>query len=244
MVLYGVHGKDAAPELAPLGVTAGLDVQLKGDEIADVVERVDGGDGGGGGGGRGIGSFKTSRAGKFASLCDTCLESKVAQNMTRSRIGRPPKNLSPGTKTTTAASPTSSYGRAPTNFYPVGKTASVPSPISSGMVSKNFSPGAKTTRAGSPTSYGRVPRNFYPVAKTPSAASPTSSGRVPKNFSPGSKPTSAGRITRKDNGLHKLVFMSGILPEGADVGYYVGGKVLLLGFLLFVYAASFFSQSE
>uniref|UniRef100_A0A453TEK7 PHD-type domain-containing protein n=1 Tax=Aegilops tauschii subsp. strangulata TaxID=200361 RepID=A0A453TEK7_AEGTS len=142
-------------------------------------------------------SFKTFRAGKFASFCDTCLESKEAQSTARPR-GRPPKNLSPGTKTTSAASPTSSYG-------------------------------AKTTRAGSPTSYGRVPRNFYPVAKTISAASPTSSGRVPKNFSPGSKPTSAGRITRKDHGLHKLVFMSGVLAEGTDVGYYVQGKRLLDG---------------
>uniref|UniRef100_A0A453TEJ1 Tify domain-containing protein n=2 Tax=Aegilops tauschii subsp. strangulata TaxID=200361 RepID=A0A453TEJ1_AEGTS len=141
-------------------------------------------------------SFKTFRAGKFASFCDTCLESKEAQSTARPR-GRPPKNLSPGTKTTSAASPTSSYG-------------------------------AKTTRAGSPTSYGRVPRNFYPVAKTISAASPTSSGRVPKNFSPGSKPTSAGRITRKDHGLHKLVFMSGVLAEGTDVGYYVQGKVYFL----------------
>ncbi|XP_044425684.1 uncharacterized protein [Triticum aestivum] len=141
-------------------------------------------------------SFKTFRAGKFASFCDTCLESKEAQSTARPR-GRPPKNLSPGTKTTSAASPTSSC--------------------------------AKTTRAGSPTSYGRVPRNFYPVAKTISAASPTSSGRVPKNFSPGSKPTSAGRITRKDHGLHKLVFMSGVLAEGTDVGYYVQGKRLLDG---------------
>ncbi|XBI05639.1 hypothetical protein VPH35_133785 [Triticum aestivum] len=143
-------------------------------------------------------SFKTSRAGKFASFCEICLESKEVQSTARPR-GRPPKNLSPGTKTTSAASPTSSYG-------------------------------AKTTRAGSPTSYGRVPRNFYPVAKTISAAaSPTSSGRVPKNFSPGSKPTSAGRITRKDHGLHKLVFMSGVLAEGTDVGYYVQGKRLLDG---------------
>jgi hypothetical protein len=28
--------------------------------------------------------------------------------------------------------------------------------------------------------------------------------------------------------MHKVVFMSGILPEGTDVGYYVGGKVIFL----------------
>jgi len=28
--------------------------------------------------------------------------------------------------------------------------------------------------------------------------------------------------------LHKVVFMSGVLPEGTDVGYYVGGKVIVL----------------
>ncbi|XP_044430595.1 uncharacterized protein [Triticum aestivum] len=43
----GVHGEDAAPEFAPLGVAAGLDIQLEGDEAADVIEVVDGGDGGG-----------------------------------------------------------------------------------------------------------------------------------------------------------------------------------------------------
>ena len=32
----------------------------------------------------------------------------------------------------------------------------------------------------------------------------------------------------RDKGLHKVVFMSGVLPEGTDVGYYVGGKVIVL----------------
>ena len=32
----------------------------------------------------------------------------------------------------------------------------------------------------------------------------------------------------RDKGLHKVVFMSGVLPEGTDVGYYVGGKVIFL----------------
>ncbi|URE19145.1 PHD [Musa troglodytarum] len=45
------------------------------------------------------------------------------------------------------------------------------------------------------------------------------------------KKSSLGRLTRKDLGLHKLVFMSGILPEGTEVGYYVRGKRLLEGYI-------------
>ncbi|KAG6522189.1 hypothetical protein ZIOFF_019327 [Zingiber officinale] len=45
------------------------------------------------------------------------------------------------------------------------------------------------------------------------------------------KKTSVGRLTRKDLGLHKLVFMNGILPEGTEVGYYVRGKRLLEGYI-------------
>ncbi|KAJ6806030.1 uncharacterized protein M6B38_177175 [Iris pallida] len=40
-----------------------------------------------------------------------------------------------------------------------------------------------------------------------------------------------GKITRKDLGLHKLVFMDDILPEGTEVGYYVRGKRLLEGYI-------------
>ncbi|XP_006656529.2 uncharacterized protein LOC102707973 [Oryza brachyantha] len=112
-------------------------------------------------------SFSTLRSGKFALLCDSCLESKGSQNSTR----------------------TSNIGWNPT---------------SSARRSKNESPGAKY-------------RN--------------SSARGSKNASPGVKTTSAGRITRKDKGLHKLAFMSGVLPEGTDVGYYVGGKRLLDGYI-------------
>ncbi|KAL6603385.1 hypothetical protein ACP70R_043746 [Stipagrostis hirtigluma subsp. patula] len=63
--------------------------------------------------------------------------------------------------------------------------------------------------------------------------SPTSSakGKGCKNASPGAKTASAGRLTRKDKGMHKVVFMSGVLPEGTDVGYYVGGKRLLDGYI-------------
>ncbi|RLN13451.1 hypothetical protein C2845_PM09G25050 [Panicum miliaceum] len=53
----------------------------------------------------------------------------------------------------------------------------------------------------------------------------TSSAKGYKSTSPGAKSVSVGRLTRKDKGLHKVVFMSGVLPEGTDVGYYVGGKV-------------------
>ncbi|XP_074588899.1 uncharacterized protein LOC141844801 isoform X1 [Curcuma longa] len=45
------------------------------------------------------------------------------------------------------------------------------------------------------------------------------------------KKTSLGRLTRKDIGLHKLVFMTDILPEGTEVGYYVRGKRLLEGYI-------------
>lgn len=38
--------------------------------------------------------------------------------------------------------------------------------------------------------------------------------------------------------MHKVVFMSGVLPEGTDVGYYVGGKVIFL----FVSQLTVFSQ--
>ncbi|WVZ78339.1 hypothetical protein U9M48_026069 [Paspalum notatum var. saurae] len=61
--------------------------------------------------------------------------------------------------------------------------------------------------------------------------SPASSAKVDKSASPGAKSLSVGRLTRKDKGMHKVVFMSGILPEGADVGYYVGGKRLLDGYI-------------
>ncbi|XP_062233952.1 uncharacterized protein LOC133931156 isoform X2 [Phragmites australis] len=61
--------------------------------------------------------------------------------------------------------------------------------------------------------------------------SSTSSAKGCKNASSGAKTASAGRLTRKDKGLHKVVFMSGVLPEGTDVGYYVGGKRLLDGYI-------------
>jgi len=59
----------------------------------------------------------------------------------------------------------------------------------------------------------------------------TSSAKGYKSTSPGAKSVSVGRLTRKDKGLHKVVFMSGVLPEGTDVGYYVGGKRLLDGYI-------------
>ncbi|KAM0848104.1 hypothetical protein ACQ4PT_054586 [Festuca glaucescens] len=58
------------------------------------------------------------------------------------------------------------------------------------------------------------------------------SARVSKSFSLGANTiTSPGRITKKDHGFNKLVFMSGVLPEGTDVGYYIGGKRLLDGYI-------------
>lgn len=100
-------------------------------------------------------SFSTLRSGKFASFCDSCLESKGAKSNTRSpKVGRK-----------------------------------------------------------------KIER------------SPTSSAKVYKSASPGAKSLSVGRLTRKDKGMHKVVFMSGVLLEGTDVGYYVGGKRLLDGYI-------------
>nr|CAB3469134.1 unnamed protein product [Digitaria exilis] len=59
----------------------------------------------------------------------------------------------------------------------------------------------------------------------------TSSAKGYRSASPGVKSLSIGRLTRKDKGMHKVVFMSGVLPEGTDVGYYVGGKRLLDGYI-------------
>ncbi|XP_020112429.1 uncharacterized protein LOC109726993 isoform X2 [Ananas comosus] len=81
--------------------------------------------------------------------------------------------------------------------------------------------------------------------KTPSPSNANASGsRLPregsvpsvldsslKNTSAKKKICSTGKLTRKDLGLHKLVFMNDILPEGTEVGYYVGGKRLLEGYI-------------
>ena len=37
--------------------------------------------------------------------------------------------------------------------------------------------------------------------------------------------------------MHKVVFMSGVLQEGTDVGYYVGGKVIFLFSLKLLFSA-------
>ncbi|WOL13292.1 hypothetical protein Cni_G22061 [Canna indica] len=103
--------------------------------------------------------FSASRTGKFALLCDTCLESKQPL---RSQI-----------------------------------------PLIGNAVS------TRLVRANS---------------------TPDTSNNSSKNLS-SNKKSSAGRLTRKDLGLHKLVFMSGILPEGTEVGYYVRGKRLLEGYI-------------
>ncbi|XP_010510707.1 PREDICTED: uncharacterized protein LOC104786928 [Camelina sativa] len=44
------------------------------------------------------------------------------------------------------------------------------------------------------------------------------------------KSNSQGRLTRKDVRLHKLVFEDDILPDGTEVGYFVAGKKLLVGY--------------
>lgn len=39
-------------------------------------------------------------------------------------------------------------------------------------------------------------------------------------------------VILRDLGLHKLVFMDDILPEGTEVGYYVRGQVSVKWFVL------------
>ncbi|XP_010940549.1 uncharacterized protein [Elaeis guineensis] len=103
--------------------------------------------------------FHTSRTGKFALLCDSCVNSKQR-----------PKTPSP------------SHGTAST---------------------------ARSSRKGS--------------LEDPSDSSS-------KNLLPNKK-NSVGKLTRKDLGLHKLVFMNDILPQGTEVAYYVRGKRLLQGYI-------------
>ncbi|CAL9152453.1 unnamed protein product [Musa hybrid cultivar] len=76
--------------------------------------------------------------------------------------------------------------------------------------------------------HGNFNSTSFRVLKTGSVADPTSSSS--KNLS-SNKKNSLGRLTRKDLGLHKLVFMNDILPEGTEVGYYVCGKRLLEGYI-------------
>ncbi|RRT78655.1 hypothetical protein B296_00006151 [Ensete ventricosum] len=96
-------------------------------------------------------SFSTSRAGKFAWLCDSCLDLK--------QLSRTPSPLN-GVVSSTRLSRTSS----------------------------------------TPDTSNNASKNLLSIKKS-----------------------SLGRLTKK-----LLVFMSGILPEGTEVGYYVRGKVVHL----------------
>ncbi|XP_009140837.2 uncharacterized protein LOC103864815 isoform X1 [Brassica rapa] len=44
------------------------------------------------------------------------------------------------------------------------------------------------------------------------------------------KSNSQGKLTRKDVRLHKLVFEDDILPDGTEVGYFLAGKKMLVGY--------------
>jgi hypothetical protein len=49
------------------------------------------------------------------------------------------------------------------------------------------------------------------------------------------------RLARKDQGLHKLVFDRGGLPEGTELGYYARGQVtnyLILCVVIWLYPSS------
>ncbi|XP_020092860.1 uncharacterized protein LOC109713269 [Ananas comosus] len=97
-------------------------------------------------------SFLTSRAGKFASLCDLCFDSQQSQY-----------------------APSSLHARLP---------------------------------------------------KKPKLSDSTS-----QTASSSKKKCITGRLTKKDLGLHKLIFKNEILPEGTEVAYYVAGKRILDGYI-------------
>ncbi|KAB2065486.1 hypothetical protein ES319_A09G092000v1 [Gossypium barbadense] len=65
----------------------------------------------------------------------------------------------------------------------------------------------------------RSPRSTV-VPKSPISASKCSSSQT----------KSQGRVTRKDLRMHKLVFEENGLPNGAELGYFVRGKKMLVGY--------------
>ncbi|VVB01774.1 unnamed protein product [Arabis nemorensis] len=78
------------------------------------------------------------------------------------------------------------------------------------------------------SSPGRSSRREQPTRKSPEP------GVVPGAIRSESKSSSIksnqGKLTRKDLRLHKLVFEDDILPDGTEVGYFVAGKKMLVGY--------------
>ncbi|ONK63751.1 uncharacterized protein A4U43_C07F18560 [Asparagus officinalis] len=81
---------------------------------------------------------------------------------------------------------------------------------------------------GSNGSYKKISSQKKSIIQTKVLAGDASDGST-KNTSSHKKVV--GKLTRKDLGLHKLVFMDDILPEGTEVGYYVRGMRLLKGYI-------------
>lgn len=127
------------------------------------------------------GSFHTPRTGKFALICDTCLE--APRQTTTKPLQGTPSNAKFSTKVLTGDASCGSYK----------KTSSQKKSI--------------------------LPMKHLSEDASDSSSMNTSQKKI------------MGKLTRKDLGLHKLVFMDDILPEGTEVGYYVRGQKLLEGYI-------------
>ncbi|KAG2308430.1 hypothetical protein Bca4012_082474 [Brassica carinata] len=108
----------------------------------------------------------------------------------------------------THASP--SKANAPNGF-------SNPCVVKKAIPSRPISTPRQSTRRGQPTKKSPEPGA---VSGTKSSESKSSS----------IKSNSHGKITRKDVRLHKLVFEDDILQDGTEVGYFLAGKKMLVGY--------------
>ncbi|CAH8358998.1 unnamed protein product [Eruca vesicaria subsp. sativa] len=69
-------------------------------------------------------------------------------------------------------------------------------------------------------------RREQPTQKSPEPSVTVANGSESSSI----KSNSLGKLTRKNLRLHKLVFEDDILPDGTEVGYFVAGKKLLVGY--------------
>ncbi|ESQ51267.1 hypothetical protein EUTSA_v10016165mg [Eutrema salsugineum] len=87
----------------------------------------------------------------------------------------------------------------------------------------------QTILSGSISSPRRSNRQEQPTTESPEPV--VVSGTSPSESKSSSiKSNSQGRLTRKDVRLHKLVFEDDVLPDGTEVGYFLAGKKLLVGY--------------
>ncbi|CAH2060374.1 unnamed protein product [Thlaspi arvense] len=96
------------------------------------------------------------------------------------------------------------------------KGSSNPSVVPKTILSKSISSPRQSSRREQPTKMSPEPDVV--------------SGTIPSEPKSSSKSNSQGRLTRKDVRLHKLVFEDDILPDGTEVGYFLAGKKLLVGY--------------